>query len=68
MLTDGVNGLTFEYGNHEQLSKKLELFIGEPKLRSSISQAGSKLARRYDWQKVAFETENVYERILSERD
>jgi glycogen(starch) synthase len=68
MLTDGVNGLKFECGNHEQLAEKLELLIQNPKLRFSISRAGGQLAKRFDWQKVALETRVVYERLLSEGD
>jgi len=64
MMTNGVNGLTFECGNHKQLARKLELLIRNPKLRFSISRAGGDLAKQFTWRRVALETKALYEGLL----
>ena len=58
----GKAGISFEKGNVEDLEDKLNMVIKRPKLVEKLgSEALEKAKSKYDWQKIAERTLNVYE-------
>jgi len=67
VIEDGVNGYTFEPGNHQELSYKISTMISDESLLSRIKNNSRRIAEeRYDWDAVAREVcEKVYKVIGS---
>lgn len=64
-VEDGVTGLLVPPQRPMTLAALLRQLLANPKLRSSLGTAAAERAhRRYSWQRVAEETEAVYERLL----
>lgn len=54
VLIDGENGLFFEPSNSDDLSKKIEILMSDPKLREKLSRnAYNLLIKNYTWDKRA---------------
>ncbi|MDO8537294.1 MAG: glycosyltransferase family 4 protein [archaeon] len=59
------NGLIFEKGNQNQLSKNLELLLSDEKLASKLGKnARQKVLKEFDSKIVAGKIEKVYESVL----
>lgn len=63
---DEVNCLMVEQGDIENTAKAIERLMSDPKLRARLSQAGIETAKRYSWNRVARETQQMY-RQFAER-
>ena len=62
LVTAGENGLFFPSGDAVALAGSLEKLLRAPTLRAAFATAGRQLARaRYSWEKVADETERIYQ-------
>ena len=62
LVTPGENGLFFPSGDAAALVGSLEKMLRAPTLRAALGAAGRQLAReRYSWEKVADETERIYQ-------
>jgi glycosyltransferase involved in cell wall biosynthesis len=61
-------GLVFRTGDIEDLAQKLRLALSpDSRLLSDTPRVGGLVRERYDWERVASETELVYRQALSKR-
>lgn len=63
---DEVNCLMVEQGDIEGTAKAIERLMNDSELRERLSQAGIETAKRYSWDRVARETQQMY-RQFAER-
>ena len=64
-LKDGENILCVPVGCDENLwIQSVRKLIGDPRLRSRLSQEGRKVAALHDWKNIASETTRFYQKIL----
>lgn len=69
MIKDKSNGFIVEPGNIEQLSNSIVQLIQNPQLRKVMGQKAREDAfNRYDPQKIALKTYDVYKEILGEKN
>jgi len=59
-LTPGVSGFAFESGDAESLRGQLEWILSHPVEAQAVGACAREEAARYDWGKIAQETERVY--------
>ncbi|MFL6056834.1 MAG: glycosyltransferase [Actinoallomurus sp.] len=65
-VVDGVTGLHVPPRRPDELAASLRRLLGEPDLRRSLGRAAAEHAHsRYPWDRVAAETEAVYERVIA---
>lgn len=62
---EGTGGLLFKTGNIADLSSKIEKLLGDSNLYKKKSEECSKLAKEYDWTKIAAETESLYSALIN---
>jgi glycosyltransferase involved in cell wall biosynthesis len=63
VVKDGVNGLVFRKGNVEELARKMETLIGDPKRRAKMGRESRKMAvKKFDWELIAKKTLEHYRR------
>ncbi|HZY11058.1 MAG TPA: glycosyltransferase family 4 protein, partial [Bacteroidota bacterium] len=55
-INDGETGLLYEYGNIDELSKKILTLIGDSSLRNRLAQAAHTWALTFDWDQAAQRT------------
>ena len=66
IIKDGVNGLLVKSQTHEELSKKLKIFLKNPQLCKKFGNAARSDAEiRFDPQKMLSETLKVFERFVN---
>lgn len=63
LIDDGVEGLLFECGNFEDLAKKVILLLENKRLREKMGLRGRIKAKNFSWDKIAYETFKLYEKI-----
>lgn len=63
-LVQKENGFTYESGNLKQFKEKLSLLIQNKKLRKQMQPANKKKAKEFLWEKIAKQTEELYEDLL----
>jgi phosphatidyl-myo-inositol alpha-mannosyltransferase len=63
-LRDSGAALFFEPGSAEDLARALVTLRGDPVRREAMSDAGIRYARRFEWERIAAETEQVYREAL----
>jgi glycosyltransferase involved in cell wall biosynthesis len=61
---NGKGGLLFEPENVIDLAKKLNMLLDDKILHGKKMQEGIKLAKRYDWDIIAMQTEAVYQKVI----
>ena len=62
LVSEGIDGLFFPTGNAAALAARLEKLLRAPALRTALGAAGRQLAgERYSWEKLAAETERIYQ-------
>ena len=63
-----VNGTTgFLVEGDDELGEKLSLLIREPELRRSMGKAAAEHANRFDWDVIAKQWQDVFERVVAKR-
>jgi glycosyltransferase involved in cell wall biosynthesis len=62
-----VNGLLVTPRQPRQLAAAVRRLLDEPGLRGLLAAEASRTVRRYDWDRVAAETEDVYEEVARRR-
>jgi len=66
IITNGVNGLIVEPENEVELVKKIELLKEDKSLRIKLARNGFETAKRFDWQKIANQYSNTFEKLINE--
>ncbi len=67
-LRDGINGLTHEAGNSDDLARKIERLADNPALRAELGRAARESAvRMFDRKRLALEMIPVYESVTNHR-
>jgi glycosyltransferase involved in cell wall biosynthesis len=65
-VLDGVTGLLVPARAPEALSVRLRELLDDPERRAAMGRAGAAHAReRYSWERIAAETEAVYEDLTA---
>lgn len=65
VVENGVNGLLYEKGNVEELSKKIKDILGNKTFAHSLGENGlNKVRNNFSWEKIVNQTELVYKSIL----
>ena len=59
-------GLLFRAGDAVDLAEKIEILLLDKKLYNQKASEGRELAKRYDWEKINKQTEEFYQRLLSD--
>ena len=68
MVSDGVNGLLYDWGDIGQLSASITRLLNDRSLAARIGEAGWKTAsERYRWSSAAARIEHIYTTVLTER-
>jgi glycosyltransferase involved in cell wall biosynthesis len=68
VITDGKNGILIETGDDRAMARACAYLIENPDLASAISNEGRRHANNYTWRRVADETIDFYQRLLSALD
>ncbi|MBI5403123.1 MAG: glycosyltransferase family 4 protein [Ignavibacteriae bacterium] len=64
LITDGLNGFVFEFGNKEQLNRILENLYDDPELRKSVQEEAVKIYRTVSWSEILKNYLKIYEELL----
>ena len=68
LISDGVDGLLIqEPRDVTELSAKLGALLKDAHLRTRLGRQARRTALQYPWDRVARETEEVYERVLLQK-
>ena len=62
-LVKKENGFTYEFGNIQELKRKLSILINNNKLRKQMQSANQKKAQQFLWPKIAKQTEDLYKKL-----
>lgn len=65
IVADGVDGLLFESGSHEQLADKIALLIHSPSLADKLRRNGRAKSCDYDISKMREKYVAVYQRLIT---
>jgi len=65
VVTDGVDGLLYDMGDVEGLSRCLQRLASEPELGKQLVEQGHQTARRYDPSVIAGATQAFYAEVLA---
>jgi len=61
----GDAALYFDPYSADDLVAKIQLLLSDEKLRSSLIAKGLKQAKKYSWRKMATQTWDIYQKVLS---
>ncbi len=61
-----AGGLLFMAGDAADLAEKIEILLTDKKLYNQKVSEGMELVKKYDWEKVNRQTEEFYQRLLSD--
>ena len=64
IIKDGENGFLAQPKNPQQIADKLQLLLDNKELRGKISEANTETVKRYSWENVTKNLEQVYSSIL----
>lgn len=64
IITDGLEGFLVEYGNHEELAKKILILLSDNNMREKMGNSGKQKVRNYTWINIAKQTCQVYEKAI----
>jgi glycosyltransferase involved in cell wall biosynthesis/predicted metal-dependent phosphoesterase TrpH len=67
VIRDGANGLLVPPRRPRALAAALRRLLDEPELGSQLAGEGLRSVRRYDWERVTAEIEDVYEEVAVRR-
>ncbi len=62
----GETGILVEAGSVEHLAQGMRRLLDDPRLRRSLGEKGRAWARRFDWDRIALDQEEVYLRAARE--
>lgn len=64
LVIDGKNGLLFESGNSEDLSKKIDMMYSDDKLYKKFCDGSKELSKQYDKELYYEELLKIYKKVL----
>jgi glycosyltransferase involved in cell wall biosynthesis len=64
-VVNGTTGFLVESDN--ELAEKLSLLIREPELRWSMGQAAAEHAKKFDWDVIARQWQDIFEQVVAKR-
>lgn len=64
IVREKENGLLFEPGKVEELTRALRFLVENPDERRRMGRAGRQMVEDYSWMKIAGETEKIYQELL----
>jgi len=67
VVSDGLEGLLVPRRDGRALAAALRTLVREPEARERLAAAGVRRARRYDWERVADELEDLYDEVARRR-
>ena len=67
IIKNGYNGLLVE-PTPEKIAEAIEKLIKNPKLRQRLAKNGLKEVKKYSWDKIVKQTEQVYREVLEEHN
>jgi glycosyltransferase involved in cell wall biosynthesis/predicted metal-dependent phosphoesterase TrpH len=67
VVKDDVNGLLVPPRRPRALAAAIRRLLDDPGLRTRLRAEASRAVQRYDWERVAAETEDVYEKVAQRR-
>ena len=65
IIKDGKNGLLAEPEDIEDLASKMQMLLGDEKLRERMSRQALIMVKRYDWLEIARQYESLYKEMIS---
>ena len=66
IIQDNVNGMLFEHAKPEEMAKKIEALINNPKLRANIGKNACEYVKaNLSWEKYAKNMENVFKSTIA---
>ena len=66
VIKDGIDGFIVEYGDIENLRKKMRLLMDDENLRKQMGSSGKrKTLREYIWPVIVDKIESIYEESLN---
>ena len=65
-VRDGDTGILVESGNPGQLASGMRRLLADSDLRERLGLAGREWARRFDWDRIALDQEQVFLRVAEE--
>ncbi len=66
VVSDQKEGFLVNYGDHRGLASKIKQLLLSPKLARALGNEGRKKARRYTYEELAVQLENIYLELQSE--
>lgn len=64
VVDDGIDGFLVEFGDVEELSRRIEELLNDPDLSHTMGERGhAKVLERYTWDRIFPVVEEVYERL-----
>jgi len=66
-ISDGVSGFLVAAANVEALASRIEVLLGDERLRERMGREGSREAQRYDWPAITKEVHAVYQSVVERR-
>ncbi|MEW6749802.1 MAG: glycosyltransferase family 4 protein [Candidatus Latescibacterota bacterium] len=66
-VQDGATGLLVAPGDAQALAAGMRVLLGDPAGRQRMGQEGRRWARRFNWDELARQQEEVYAAVLQER-
>jgi hypothetical protein len=67
VVSDGLEGLLVPRRDGRALVAALRMLVCEPAARERLAEAGLRAARRYDWERVTDELEELYDEVVRRR-
>jgi len=67
-VRDGETGLLAESGDAKGLAQRMRRLLDDDQQRKKLGESGRQWARRFDWDRLARDQEEVYLRALAERE
>jgi len=64
-VLDQKTGFLYDYGNIEQLARKIELLLDDKNLNRQMAEAGLEWAKNFSWDNCAKETIKIIERTVN---
>jgi glycosyltransferase involved in cell wall biosynthesis len=65
-VLDQKTGFLYDYGNIEQLARKIELLLDDKNLNRQMAEAGLEWAKNFSWDNCAKETIKIIERTVTD--
>lgn len=66
VVTDRKEGFLVNYGDHRELASRIKQLLLTPELSRALGNEGRKKARRYTYEKLAVQLENIYLELWQE--